>query len=184
MKLNTNVITTVFSAILLLMNNLLNAVYAADDTATITITGTIKANTCAIDDSSKNQTVLLPDIADRDIQKNKTAGEKNFNITLTGCGDAASAVKVTASGTPDEADVMAFANNVSSGDGGATGVGIYVYETDNVTQFKPDGSTTETSSLTPSQDNTLTYKVAYVGTQNSATAGKFSSTMNMKFEYQ
>ncbi|OSN09826.1 hypothetical protein AU512_11910 [Lonsdalea iberica] len=66
-------------------------------------------------------------------RKIKQREKKNFNITLTGCGDAASAVKVTASGTPDEADVMAFANNVSSGDGGATGVGIYVYETDNVT---------------------------------------------------
>ncbi|MFP1726074.1 fimbrial protein [Lonsdalea quercina] len=183
-KLKTHAITTVFAAMLLLINNLFSYVYAADDTATITITGTVKANTCAIDDNSKNQTVPLPDISDRDIQKSKMAGERSFNIILTGCGAAASAVKVTASGTADENDGMAFANNVSSSEGGATGVGVYVYETDNATQFKPDGSTTETSTLTPSQDNTLTYKVAYVGTQNTATAGKFSSIMNMKFEYQ
>ncbi|MFP7609909.1 fimbrial protein [Serratia quinivorans] len=159
--------------------------FAASDTATITITGRVLANTCTIDSGSAKQNVTLSDIADRDIKgAGKTGGEKQISIVLKECGPVANYVTVTASGNPDGADTTAFANSIAQEDAGATGVALYFYQTDGSTKFKPDGSVTEKSTLTPSQDNTLAYKVAYVGTKDVVTAGSFSTVVNMKFEYQ
>lgn len=156
--------------------------YAASDSAIITITGKVLANTCTIDEASAKQSITLSDIADRDIKGvGKTGGEKNISIVLKDCGAAASNVVVTASGTPDDDDTTAFANTATDG---AEGVGLYFYQTDGSTKFKPDGSAEETSALTPSADNTLTYKAAYVGTKDTVKAGDFSTVVNMKFDYQ
>lgn len=156
--------------------------YAASDSATITITGRVLANTCTIDSASATQSIVLSDIADRDIKGiGKTGGEKNISIVLKDCGAAASNVVVTASGATDGDDSSAFSNSATDG---AEGVGLYFYQTDGATKFKPDGSVQETSALTPSADNTLTYKASYVGTKGTVTAGDFSTVVNMKFEYQ
>lgn len=157
--------------------------FAAFDTSAITINGRIVANTCVIDDASAKQTVGLADIADRDI-KGKTGGEKQINIVLKNCGSGIDKVLVTASGSGDSDDPTAFTNAIAKEDGGATGVGLYFYQTDGSTKFKPDGNDTESNKLQPSQDNTLTYKASYVGTKDVVTAGNFSTVVNMRFEYQ
>ncbi|AWF33356.1 fimbrial family protein (plasmid) [Klebsiella oxytoca] len=156
--------------------------WAASDRATITITGKVLANTCTIDSASARQNITLPNIADRDIKGvGKTGGETNISIALTDCGKAASNVVVTASGTPDAEDPTAFSNTVTDG---AEGVGLYFYQTGGTEKFKPDGSVRQTSPLTPSVDNTLTYKASYVGTNDTVKAGGFSTVVNMTFEYQ
>lgn len=156
--------------------------YAASDSATITITGRVLANTCTIDSTSASQNIVLSDIADRDIKgAGKTGGEKNIRIVLKDCGAAASNVVVTTSGTADTDDTTAFANTAADG---AKGVGLYFYQTDGAKKFKPDGSVEETSALRPSEDNPLTYKASYVGTKDTVRAGDFSTVVNMMFKYQ
>lgn len=170
------------SAILLLMMGMGNA-QAASDTATITITGRVVANTCTISSGSKEQAIQLQSIADRDIQdKGATGGDNDVNIVLRDCGSAASKVKVSAWGNADADDITAFANAISSSDGGAEGVGLYFYQTGGE-KFLPDGSVTESSDLIPSADNTLIYKAAYVGTKGTVAAGSFRTVVNMGFEY-
>lgn len=161
------------------------AAQAASDTAVVTITGRVLANTCTIDSGSATQTVTLPDIADRDIRgKGTTGGATDVVIVLKNCGASASGVVVSASGNPDTDDTTAFTNAVAQDDGGATGVGVYFFQTDGTTKFLPGGTVTQTSTLTPSVDNTLTYKASYVGTSDAVTAGTFSTVVNMTFDYQ
>lgn len=161
------------------------AAHAASDTATITITGRVLANTCTIDSGSATQTIQLDDISDRDIRgKGTTGGKKDVVIKLTNCGAGASGVVVSASGSEDTDDASAFANVKAQADGGATGVGVYFFQTDGTTKFVPAGTAKQTSELTPSVDNTLTYKASYVGTKDAVTAGDFSTVVNMTFEYQ
>lgn len=161
------------------------AAQAASDTATITITGKVLANTCTIDSGSAVQTITLDDISDRDIRgKGTTGGKKDVVIKLTNCGASATGVEVSASGTPDDDDTSAFANVKTQADGGATGVGVYFYQTGGTTKFVPAGTAKQTSPLTPSVDNSLTYKAAFVGTKDTVTAGEFSTVVNMTFDYQ
>ncbi|SFT38252.1 major type 1 subunit fimbrin (pilin) [Kosakonia arachidis] len=161
------------------------ATQAASDTATITITGTVLSNTCTIDSSSAVQNITLGAISDRDIKgKGTTGGKKDVVIKLTNCGAGTSGVVVRASGTPDADDALAFANARVQESGGATGVGVYFFQTDGTTKFVPAGTITQTSSLIPSVDNTLTYKASFVGTKDAVTAGDFSTVVNMTFDYQ
>lgn len=161
------------------------AAQAASDSAVINITGKVLANTCTIDSSSAKQSIKLDDISDRDIRgKGTTGGAKDVVIRLTNCGSGASAVEVSASGSPDGEDASAFANTLKQADGGATGVAIYFFQTDGTTKFVPAGTIKQTSRLTPSVNNTLTYKASYVGTKDTVTAGNFSAAVNMTFNYQ
>lgn len=52
------------------------AAQAASDTAALTITGKVLANTCTIDSGSAVQTIPLGNISDRDIRGKGTTGEK------------------------------------------------------------------------------------------------------------
>ncbi|QUG77039.1 fimbrial protein [Erwinia sp. E602] len=159
--------------------------HAASDSAIITLTGRVLANTCTIASGSETQTIQLANVADRDIKgKGTTAGEKTIEMVPEECGTAASAVKVSASGSADADDKTAFANGITAKSDGATGVGLYFYQTDGTKKFNPDGSVTEKSKLTPSENNTLTCKAAYVATKDSITAGEFRTVVNMNFEYE
>lgn len=93
-------------------------------------------------------------------------------------------MQVSASGTPDAEDTSAFANAKTQADGGATGVGVYFYQTDGTTKFVPAGTAKQTIPLTPSVDNTLTYKAAFVGTKDTVAAGGFNTVVDMAFNYQ
>lgn len=169
------------SAVLLVCSGLAQA--ASDGTALI-INGKVLANTCTLSSGSKEQVITLSDIADRDIRgKGTTGGEKEVNMVLRDCGAAATAVVVTAWGEADSDDTSAFRNAKTEATG-ATGVGLYFYQTDGKTKFNPDGLGTERSTLTPSANNTLIYKAAYVGTSDAVVAGEFSTVVNMSFEYQ
>jgi P pilus assembly protein, pilin FimA len=157
---------------------------AASDKSEVSVTGRILANTCIIDSASAKQTINLPDIADRDIAgKGTIVGTTDVLIVLNDCGASATGVLVNASGNPDTEDITAFANSISQADGGATGVGVYFFQTDGLTKFLPDGSVTQTSKLTPLMNNTLTYKAAYVGTKNKVTPGILNTIVNMTFDY-
>ena len=174
--------TVMAGVIATLVGGLSANTYAAADNAEITITGKVMSTTCTIDSKSATQKVKLPDIVDRDIRGvGTTGGETKFDIILKDCGDAADNVIVTASGKSySGADDSVFANSLTDG---ADGVGMYLYQTDGKTKFKPNGNVKETSKLTRLADVTLTYKAAYVGTKDSVRGGDFSTVVNMKFDY-
>lgn len=168
-------------ALAVLANGISIPTYAASDSAVITITGKVLANTCTIDNASKEQNIVLPDISDRDIRGlGKTGGMKDIIITLAECGASVGNVAITTSGAVDSDDSTAFANTASEG---AEGVGLYFYQTDGITTFKPDGSVTEERALVPSENNVLTFKAAYVGTKDTVKAGDFNAVVNINFEY-
>lgn len=132
---------------------------AASESTVITFNGTVLANTCTLSTGSREQIMVLGSIADRDIKGKGTTGGEND-------------------------DSLAFRNSLPESEGGAAGVGLYFYQTDGKTQFSPDGSVTQISPLTPAADNILIDKAAYAGTKDSVVAGKFSTVINMNFEYQ
>ncbi|KGT88760.1 hypothetical protein NG99_21075 [Erwinia typographi] len=160
---------------------------AASAEAFITIKGKVLSNTCTLE--SKNINVAMAAISDKDIRKKgETAAKRTVSLVLKDCGGAVSAVKVTAQGTADDDDKSAFANLYGNGKDetktAATGLGIHFYETDGNTLFNPDNPVTETSTLTPDEDNTLTYTAEYVGTKDTVTGGNFSTVINMTLDYQ
>ena len=176
---------TTATALTLLLLGTTAVAHAASDSAVITITGHVLANTCTIASGSKTQTITLDGVADRDIKgKGTTAGEKTIEIVLEDCGSTASKVKVSASGSADADDKTSFANAIEAKSNGSIGVGLYFYQAKGAKKFNPDGSETEISTLKPSENNTLAYKAAYVATKDTVTAGEFSTVVNMKFEYQ
>ncbi|MHA1000457.1 fimbrial protein [Leclercia pneumoniae] len=177
-----NLSLLILRAILLFLAGKSSLIYAATDTATITITGNVLANTCTIDSGSANQSITLPDITARELRgKGTTAGEKEVRITLTDCGDTVNRVVVKAFGQEDSDDPVAFKNALADG---SSGVGIYFYQTDGITKFRPDGSIQQTSALLPLPVNVLEYKVSYVATKETVEAGGFRSVVSMTFDYQ
>lgn len=171
---------TCLSAVIVMLIS--SQISKASNTAAITITGRVLANSCTVDTASAVQNVSLPDIGDRSLTaKGQTGGEKTIIVNLRNCGVSTGSVIVTASGGTDANDPAAFANTAA---GGATGVGLYFYQTDGKTLFSPDGSVNETSSLEPSVDNVLRFKAAYVSTLANVGAGGFSTVVNLRFDYQ
>lgn len=158
---------------------------AAQDTASITVTGKVLANTCTLDESASTLTPKLPDISDRDIKgAGKTGGETEVKIVLKDCGANVNSVEVEASGAKDAGnDTFAF-KNISANDP-ASGVGLYFYQSVSGTdKFKPDGSIKKSYTITPSQNNTLTMRASYVGVSDTVTAGNFQATVTLTVNYK
>ncbi|ANS44766.1 fimbrial protein [Serratia inhibens] len=158
---------------------------AATDSASITVTGKVLANTCTLDKAASTLSPILPDISDRDIKGVGTVGgEKDIDIVLKDCGAAVKEVLITVTGTKDGgSDDFAFKNTSQSDP--SSGVGLYFYQTQSGTdKFKPDGSTPKTYAINPSEDNTLKMRASYVGLGDTVTAGNFQSTVTMTIDYK
>lgn len=165
----------------------IGAAQAASDTAVITITGRVLANTCTIDTGSANQTITLPPISIGDV---KATGAVNHALTavpiiLKNCGGSVTSVVVNASGIPHGVNGNAFDNTIAMGTTGrAMGLGVYFYHTNKSNLFYPNGSSAETILLTPSVDNHLTFWTTYGVVRTPVTPGDISSVINMTFDYQ
>ncbi|WP_072052692.1 fimbrial protein [Pantoea anthophila] len=159
-----------------------SSTWAVSDSAKINVSGKIVSNTCIIDDKLSDLSPVLDTISDRDLQGvGKTQGQKKIAIVLKDCGKDTTGVSIKASGDADKESSSAFINTATTS--AATGVGLYFYETDLSTLFKPDGSVTEEATLKPG-DNTLTYQAAYVATKESPGAGDFSAVVNLTLNYK
>lgn len=159
------------------------AVNATTDTAVITITGKVIANTCTFDSSSSDINPKLIDISDRDIKGvGKTGGSKPIKIVLKDCGADVKTVEVKAEGTADIDDSKAFKNISTSN--AAKGVGIYLYQNETGDEkFDPQGSIKKSYDLTKNQDTTLIFRAAYVGTSATVVAGNVQSTVTLTMTY-
>jgi type 1 fimbria pilin len=154
---------------------------AAGDTATITINGTVKANTCTLD----NQTSAfnLPAVYTQDFgeKKGTVVSSVAVPISFSNCGTNLEYISVKISGNPDTADATAFKNTSSNNP--ASGVGIYLYDMDN-TIFKPDGTKGAKIPAGNGMSNiTASYTAKYISTDNVVTSGDFSTTITAVFTY-
>lgn len=159
------------------------SVLAASDSATVTISATVKANTCTLKDPAP---VVLPDVSVGDFggKVYSRVGRKEISIELIECGSGTTGVKVTAGGIADSNLVALWANSIEKDNGGASGVGLRFLQTGDQNTFYPGGSRSEVISLISGADNTLTFYAYYEASLKEVTAGLFSTAINMTFEYQ
>ena len=157
-------------------------VFAASDVATVTISGTVRDNTCTLDNTSPS--ITLPSVSARDFGSTKgtVLGKTKVTLLLKSCGSEAATVRAVASGTADSGDTNAFANS-SKNNGVAGGVGLYFYKTDGEALLSPSGSVSEDIAISPDQDNSINFYAAYVATSDTVTAGNFLTVVSIRFNY-
>lgn len=152
----------------------------AGDTTMIKITGTVRANTCTVADTAKGE---LAPVSVRDFEKTagKAVGTADVPVVFTGCGDGVKGVTVKVSGTAAGSD-GAFKNENEGKEGGAEGIGVYLYDTDKDTLIKA-GTDVEAKPQQFGADITLHYKASYVSTADDVVAGSVLTTITMSFTY-
>ncbi|CAI2793934.1 S-fimbrial adhesin protein SfaS precursor [Serratia grimesii] len=154
---------------------------AGTDTATITITGTVKNPTCTLTDKAPAIVMDAVDVSDFGATANTDAGAKTVELKLTNCTDI-TALGIKVSGTAASGSNDVFANS-ETGDAAAVGVGFRLYDTDGVTAFTPDGNT---KAATPTQSDNgydIKYTAKYTSTSDTVTSGKVKSVITVTFSY-
>ncbi|WP_158083412.1 fimbrial protein [Pantoea latae] len=177
------------SAICLAVASLMSvshATFAADDSATINVTATVKDNTCTPGWDTNGTTVDLGNLNGAHLTaKGAEVGKKSFTLALKECGKGAKTVKVTAAGTADSSDADGFA--VDSGDGAATGVDVYLYATGSdgkEVALKPDGSNSVEESIAQG-DSTLNFAASVKQSSDTAiTTGSINSNVTLNMDYE
>ncbi|WP_190286592.1 fimbrial protein [Pantoea sp. B_10] len=151
--------------------------YAAGDTATITITGTVKNASCTL---VQPEPVTLPPVDVRDFggAAGKEVGQATMEIKLNNCTSDQSKLDIQVSGTGSG---TVFSNTAT--DNPAGGVGIEVFDLDGLA-FKTDG-TSNADVQTREQDGSydIKYTVKYVSTADTVTAGNVQSIVTVAFTY-
>lgn len=156
--------------------------HAAD--STITITGAVKANACAVAVGSKDFTVdLLNNAAKQFSQAGSVTASVPFSIVLSPCGSAATAVKILFNGTADTVNTSLLKlDNVADA---AVGIGIQILNSDgSALPINATVSSLNWIPLTASQTNTINYYARLMSTQAPVTAGTVSSTATFTLEFQ
>jgi len=152
---------------------------AATDTAVITIQGTVKDNTCTLEQPAG--AFNLPDVSLKDLKPAWTsAGLINIPLKFKNCGSDTGEVSVSVSGQTTGSD--AFKNELEGQEGGATGVGILFMDTDG-SVIKSSSTSAQKQQLKPG-DNTLEYSASYRSIINNVTPGAVRTAITMKFTYQ
>lgn len=153
----------------------------AGDSAMVTITGMVRANTCTVGDTASGE---LAPVSVRDFKgvAGTPVGSANVPVVFSGCGKQANGVKVKVTGTPVGSD-GAFKNDNDGKEGGATNVGVYFYDTDGTTLIKA-GTDVDAKEQSFTTDTTLNYKASYVSTASDVGAGSVVTTITMSFTYQ
>lgn len=157
---------------------------AATDSATINVTAVVSASSCTAGwDTSAPKTIDLG-ILNSAALKNKgdIIGKQDFTLELKDCGSEASAVKVTANGTPD-GDGFA----IDSGTDNATGVNVMVYGTgsDGTEVALDAGGQNSVTEKIQEGDAVLKFAAAVAKSGDDApVAGKVNSSLTLNIDYQ
>lgn len=156
---------------------------AATDSATVTVTATVAANTCTAGWDASGVTVDLGALNGSALKaKGDLVGKKDFTLALTDCGESATGVKVTATGTTD-GDGFA----IDTGEGAATGVNVMVYGTGSdgtEVALMADGSNAVEQTIAKG-DAELKFAAAVAQSGDDApVAGKVSSKLTLNIDYQ
>lgn len=155
---------------------------AAD--SSITISGYIRDNGCAVAGESKDFSV---DLQNHAVKQFHTPGATTqavpFRIVLSPCGTSVTAVKVGFTGIADSAN-----NNIlglDSGTASAAGLGVQILDAQQrMLPINSASSAISWTSLTPGQTNTLQFYARLMATQLPVTAGHVNATAIFTLEFQ
>lgn len=151
----------------------------AADSTTVTIRGTVKANTCTVSPKVER---LLPPVSVRDFRgtAGTTLGTVEIPVTFKDCGGGTNGVKVKVSGTA-AGNEGAFKNDDEGTQGGATHVGVYFYDTNDKLIRAGSSDAAEQKFTT---DTTLNYKASYVSLAPDVGAGTLKAVITLNFTYK
>ncbi|MFA9595635.1 fimbrial protein [Citrobacter telavivensis] len=155
---------------------------AAD--STITISGYVRDNACAVAGESKDFTVDLLDNAAKQFSRvGATTPPVPFRIVLSPCGSSVTAVKVGFIGIADNDNTHLL--QLDSGNSAAAGMGIQILNGQQTElPLNAGSSTLPWTTLTPGQTNTLNFYARLMATQVPVTPGHVNATATFTLEFQ
>lgn len=155
---------------------------AAD--STITITGNVRDNGCAVAGESKDFIVDLMNNAAKQFNAvGATTPAVPFRIVLSPCGGAVSAVKVGFTGVADNGNTSLL--KLDTGASAAAGMGVQILNGQQTTlPLNAASSTIPWTMLTPGQTNTLNFYARLMAMQVPVTPGHVNATATFTLEFQ
>ncbi len=152
----------------------------AEDTGTISVSGTFLATACQIDAESIAAPIALGDISSATFANvGDTSLKQPFSIRVTDCPDSVANVMMAANGTKDSTnqDLLAL-----GADSIAHGLGIGIYNNDD-TLIKMGNTSAPVVIATETHDATIQLKAAAVSTSTSVSGGSISANTNFVLSY-
>lgn len=155
---------------------------AAD--STITISGYVRDNGCAVAGESKDFIVDLMDNAAKQFSAvGATTPAIPFRIVLSPCGGAVSAVKVGFIGVADNDNTSLL--KLDGGAVAAAGMGVQILnDQQTMLPLNATSSAIPWTTLTPGQSNTLNFYARLMATQVPVTPGHVNATATFTLEFQ
>ncbi len=161
-----------------------HSAFAAD--GTITFTGSVTANTCAIAGngaSSKNFTVALPNVSNKTLAAaGDTAGRTPFSIALTGCTPNTGNVHTFFEAGPTVDTASGNLINTSTGGAANVQIGLLNADASAIKAGATDASQNSKAVALAGGNATLQYIAQYVAT-GATTAGAVNSSVQYTIVY-
>lgn len=156
--------------------------FAAD--STITISGYVRDNACAVAGESKDFTVDFQDNAAKQFYAvGATTPPVPFRIVLSPCGTSVTAVKVGFTGVADSVNTSLL--KLDAGASAAAGMGVEILDQQQSRlPVNAPSSTMTWTTLTPGQTNILNFYARLMATQVPVTAGHVNATATFTLEFQ
>lgn len=156
--------------------------FAAD--STITISGYVRDNACAVASESKDFTVDLLDNAAKQFSNvGATTPAVPFRIVLSPCGSSVTAVKIGFIGIADNDNTHLL--KLDGGTSAAAGMGVQVLNGQQTELPLNAGSAAIAwTTLTPGQTNILNFYARLMATQLPVTPGHVNATATFTLEFQ
>lgn len=156
--------------------------FAAD--STITISGYVRDNACAVAVGSKDFTVdLMMNAAKQFSAVGATTPLVPFSIALSPCGSSVTAVKVGFSGVQDSdnGDLL----KIDGGSAAASGMAVQILNSQQtMLPINEPSSSVVWTPLRPGQANMLSYYARLMATRVPVTAGHVYATATFTLEFQ
>lgn len=153
-----------------------SAAFAAD--GTINFTGKITDTACTVSSDSITTPVALGTVSSKAFSgSGTTAAATKFTINIASCPDTVTSASVRFDGTPNTAN-----NKVLAVTGGATNVGIGIYEADSSTLIPLQNNSKAQALVTGT--NQLSYIAKYYAVADGVTAGDANATATFTITYQ
>lgn len=155
---------------------------AAD--STITISGYVRDNACAVAGESKDFTVDLLDNAAKQFHAvGATTPLVPFRIVLSPCGSSVTAVKIGFVGIADSINTDLL--KLDDGATAAAGMGVQILDAQQtMLPLNAASATIPWTTLSPGQTNTLNFYARLMATQVPVTAGHVNATATFTLEFQ
>ena len=162
----------------------LSAASALAADSTITISGYVRDNGCAVAGESKD---FIVDLMDNAAKQFSTVGATThaipFRIVLSPCGSAVSAVKVGFTGVADNDNTRLL--KLDGGSAAAAGMGVQILnDQQTMLPLNATSSAIPWTTLKPGQSNTLNFYARLMATQVPVTPGHVNATATFTLEFQ